>query len=247
MHFCTLVISKDGQETSVDRLLAPYDESLEVEAYLEECWCLNREATDQSRAEIDEATRELAAKNRQLSEQCNKNPVQGKALVAERQRVNRDIHTLRQRIIRQHPQYGRPDDRCDDCRGSGKIETTYNPNGRWDWWQVGGRFTGMLSPGYDPTKDPNNRAPCDRCKGDADCRYCKGTKTIAMWPTQWKQYSGDTMPVKDLLQDWKPEYLPYSCVTPDGTWHTDSISESELKALLSANEDCFATVVDCHS
>jgi len=40
-----------------------------------------------------------------------------------------------------------------------------NPNAKWDWWQVGGRWTGMLVPDYDPNKDPDNIQTCELCGG----------------------------------------------------------------------------------
>jgi hypothetical protein len=35
---------------------------------------------------------------------------------------------------------------------------------RWDWWVVGGRFTGILDPSYDPDKDERNYSPCEYCE-----------------------------------------------------------------------------------
>jgi hypothetical protein len=65
----------------------------------------------------------------------------------------------------------------------------------WDWYVIGGRWTGILT-GYDPTKDPRNIETCNLCNGsgtrpDADrfgsdwkkqmkgCNGCMGTgKTV---------------------------------------------------------------------
>ena len=38
-----------------------------------------------------------------------------------------------------------------------------NPDGHWDWFQIGGRWTGHLSD-YDPEKDPANIERCDLCE-----------------------------------------------------------------------------------
>lgn len=40
----------------------------------------------------------------------------------------------------------------------------HNPNGKWDWWQLGGRWTGVWSD-YDPAKDPANHQTCWLCQG----------------------------------------------------------------------------------
>lgn len=37
--------------------------------------------------------------------------------------------------------------------------------GWWDWYQVGGRWTGVHNPEYDPCEDPRNHEPCSVCGG----------------------------------------------------------------------------------
>lgn len=90
-----------------------------------------------------------------------------------------------------------------------------NPNKKWDWWQVGGRWTGLLSPIYDPNDDPNNTEVCALCQGtgmrrdavghkaraenpDFKCNGCEGNKISVKWPTQWKKFSGDQVKRGDL-------------------------------------------------
>lgn len=82
-----------------------------------------------------------------------------------------------------------------------------NPNKKWDWWQVGGRWTGMLNPVYDPESDPNNSEICFLCKGtgkrpdmkiENGCNGCEGTGIRTKWPTQWAKFSGDQIQRKDL-------------------------------------------------
>jgi hypothetical protein len=46
--------------------------------------------------------------------------------------------------------------------------------GFWDWWSIGGRWTGFLD-GYDPEADPRNQEPSGR----------------ALWPTDWEPHAGD--------------------------------------------------------
>jgi hypothetical protein len=40
----------------------------------------------------------------------------------------------------------------------------FSNGSRWDWYVVGGRFTGLLD-GYDPTEDPVNMVVCNLCQG----------------------------------------------------------------------------------
>lgn len=85
-----------------------------------------------------------------------------------------------------------------------------NPNKKWDWWTVGGRFTGLFSPDYDPAKDSANQEVCFLCRGtgkrldmvvDNGCNGCKGTGVREKWPTQWKPHSGDQITVAQLREN----------------------------------------------
>lgn len=59
----------------------------------------------------------------------------------------------------------------------------YRKEGWWDWWQIGGRWTGVIS-GYDPDKDPEN---FDFDRGEVK------------WPTQWVLHNGDVCYPADVL------------------------------------------------
>ena len=41
----------------------------------------------------------------------------------------------------------------------------FRDGSKWDWWSVGGRWTGSLDEGYDPYKDSRNMHECWLCKG----------------------------------------------------------------------------------
>lgn len=81
---------------------------------------------------------------------------------------------------------------------------------RWDWWQIGGRWTGLLS-SYDPEADEKNYEPCKYCgatgkraepplvgPGTVHCNGCKGTGRAFKWPTEWAHHTGDTVLKRDL-------------------------------------------------
>lgn len=84
----------------------------------------------------------------------------------------------------------------------GKVFKRTNPNAKWDWWQIGGRWSGMLEVGYDPKTDPANMENCFLCGGtgqrDDDigkaqraidpnymCNGCDGKGVRSKWPTGW--------------------------------------------------------------
>jgi hypothetical protein len=120
--------------------------------------------------------------------------------------------------------------RCED----GEFYS-YNPQGWWDWYQIGGRWTGHLD-GYNPETDPRNVEPCDICNGTGTrdwssvnwdesrsgttleawiatcngCNGCHGTGTRTTWPTQWAEYPGDVARLGDVrarLEESPPYHI----------------------------------------
>ncbi len=116
-----------------------------------------------------------------------------------------------------------------------------NEDGVWDWYQVGGRWTGFYSE-YDPEDDPRN---VDNATGYNAERTGRKIK----WPTQWKEFEGDLIPVSYILNIRK---FPVYVFLPDGrrVGHWDDEREENQQAvevaLLDA-KDKLALVVDIHS
>lgn len=136
-------------------------------------------------------------------------------------------------------------DRYEDgsgCGGTGIDRTTYNPDSKWDWWTIGGRWSARFKEGYEPESDPRNWETCELCAGTGErldglsgerkCNGCGGMDRVVKpgeppigvkvkWPTQWVPVpEGDVIAVKDLLTraDFK-ELMPFSVLTPDGSWN----------------------------
>jgi hypothetical protein len=142
-------------------------------------------------------------------------------------------------------------------------EATDELTGHWDWWVVGGRWTGALT-GYKPNEDPANRETCKLCGGSGDraayrnearhlqhatgCNGCLGTGIETKWPTDWKGHDGDVTPAANLNGgDWPS--LIAGVVTPDGEWHGGLMADypkDKIRELVSAHPDATAIVVDCH-
>jgi len=122
-------------------------------------------------------------------------------------------------------------------------------NIEWDWFQIGGRWTGFFD-GYDPEKDPANIKPCDICNATGTrsdevgikngfttrkieeeghprngetgwCNGCNGTGKRVEWPTQWAMHDGDTIPIDQLTAE---HLTKVHAVLPDG-WRWCSSEE----------------------
>jgi hypothetical protein len=75
------------------------------------------------------------------------------------------------KVTAAHELYRKPDAGCEQCGGTGRWRTTGNPQGFWDWWEIGGRWTGLLEPAYDPEADARNYSPCKYCDAETRKRY----------------------------------------------------------------------------
>lgn len=119
------------------------------------------------------------------------------------------------------------------------YEETWNDDaeerdGWWDFWMVGGRWTGEWLPGYDPRTDPLNvdPRPCFICNGtghrpdigDMDrqeyiqwcggCNGCHGKGHQVKWPSDFRPIAEDCLPVQRFLDN--AELLsPRRLVLPD--------------------------------
>lgn len=107
-----------------------------------------------------------------------------------------------------------------------------NPVGLWDWYSIGGRWTGNLS-GYDPAADPANVETCWLCQGggmrddelgrayrattpEYTCNGCNGIGRKVKWPTQWERHPGDVLSALDFtshMADLPAEKMPYAVFT----------------------------------
>lgn len=108
---------------------------------------------------------------------------------------------------------------------------------RWDWWQIGGRFTGALD-GYDPGEDPENLTACEVCEGTGTrpewpvetspewivecngCNGCHGQGQHLKWPSEWADHAGDIMATLEAHTIGNA-FVPAAVVTPDGEWHEE--------------------------
>ena len=226
-HFPVAVFHKPNQR--IDELLAPYDENLEVEAYVR---YTRQEAID-------------TARQREYNK--NKSDDECWAIMADGERTDED----------------------------GNILTTYNPQSKWDWWEVGGRWSGMLNLDGKPVNSGR--------VGDLD--FTKGVKEaydthLRFWDvvvehkpakadedyfsiyneSYYREYYGD----RETYARHMSQFSTYAVVTPDGVWHgkgdmgwwgCSSESAEEAKSwedhykerfLDAADPDWILTIVDCH-
>ena len=266
-HFVVLVLSpnkpssKEAAQEYVEDLLAPYDESRDVAPYLKDCYCIGslarKAASEQAAAELgnmgdirDKYWEEMKVLTTTLMNGVPENYANAEASREARDKASKMISpTWKERIqpiqdreeaLRdEHPDKDKPDAGCEECEGTGKYKTRSNPNGKWDWWTIGGRWTGHLRPDYDPYKDPRNLKTCWLCHGTGKrddelgrnfrlkdptytCNGCNGSGQEVVFASKLAEppEGGNVALVSRVLQllDEGHNLLPFAIIRPTGEW-----------------------------
>jgi hypothetical protein len=195
-HFLVgVIVTPDSNvEQAVERLLAPFNENIEVPEYQRPCSCIGRDKES-------------------------------------------------------------PDPDCEECHGSGTHPSQYNPDSKWDWYQIGGRWDGVICKlpplDVDPVRDAQAEFAESMATGNMSAWLAK-TQAIH---EQLSQASRNVCPVKDWDRDL------HAVVTPDGVWHqcaemgwwgmtrdekNKEVWERELKDIQEKHIDQLIVGVDCH-
>lgn len=135
-HFTVLVAAKDQRQ--LKKLLDPYDENKEVEPYQDDCTCIGQFA----RREASEAAAKLCGPFDAFRESFKASSDQSQA-AWEKHIV--PYTQAEQAALDKHPMKDKPAPDCEECHGTGKYMRTYNPQSKWDWWVIGGRWEGLLT------------------------------------------------------------------------------------------------------
>lgn len=297
-HFFGVVLvpkgtSRKSAEDIIAELVEPYNEATHVPEYDEKCGCVGQIAR---RAVSEETVRRMGTINdlRDRFHKANPSPpypTEKPGMSKEEKKKMWDAYhkkdkehskiwtkavrpwqMLEKRLFAEHSQSKKPDPKCDECHGSGTRKTTYNPDSHWDWWTIGGRWTGAFTPDYDPSEDPRNIETCNLCEGTGKrndalgkdhrkrdpsygCNGCNGTGKSVKF--SYEPHGGDIMPLSKVPKS----VIPYSLVTPDGEWHQKGemgwfgMSDNEkdekvwtktVRSLFRKHKDCLAVVVDYH-
>lgn len=238
-HFNVAVIHREDQ--SIDELLEPYDENIEVEPYID---YTKQMAIEHARRNYAGHTDALPADA--TDEQCWK--------------------------------YMAEDYEADRIDGDGNLYTTYNPKSKWDWWTIGGRWSGLIK-----TKDGDTVDECRIGEMDltpnqdvynhalrfwdvyVDKKPLKPGETEEQYNTFYREsYFKDRYLDCETYAKCQASFMTRAVVTPDGEWHEagemgwfgcSSETDEEWRGwaknyqktyIESADPDLIITIVDCH-
>jgi hypothetical protein len=251
--------------SALEKALAPFDENLETDRYV-----------SKTKEAIIADGKERIATSKERYEQYRANPEKYTAECSNKQYVAwlRDefpvmLEWTDEQIYQDRiKSYG-----SDDISPDGGIYSTRNPQSKWDWWDVGGRFGGMLLvKGEEEDFTPVNQA---RLK-DIEWGKMQESDRIARKNGAKKLFREDDEGMRHLCFGIEPgttieqyietdtPFATFAVITPDGEWHESATmgfwavtynekeSEEEWgkkfheRFLKDANPETILVVVDCH-
>ncbi len=253
-HFGVLVILKSMKpniEDAVERALAPFSENKEVDEHEVTCWCVGQQAKREAHVTANSTLYDLNTERTRMWTDIETMPTRPSEEVIQQmwEKILNPWFAAEKHALENHPLKLAADKNCDECSGTGKHMSDRNPEGYWDWYQIGGRWTGALNPEYKPEKDPANK------------ELGPDGKLTTKWPTSWAKYDGDVQRVGIASADTLSKAF-FAVVTPDGKWHTqgkmgwfgtstnnmtDEQWLAHLEQLVTEHLGETCVVVDCHS
>lgn len=246
----------------IDTLLAPYSEHLEVEPYDKECWCVNSEARQYGTQMANQLVGNIQERRNLFSEMqivIDLRKLQRETLLVKDwetyevyedqlndqwKAFNADYFKAWEETCdtyeQSHPMHLKPNLQCESCNGTGVYESTYNPQSKWDWYRVGGRWDGDLI--GNPQESENG------------FNFDKRHETI----------SNNSLPIDELVSRHKQTgevFSFFAVVTPEGEWiekgtmgwwgivtdeKTASTWEQQLLTIYARYADHDIVALDCH-
>lgn len=136
-HFPVAVITKGKPtEAVLAAMLAPYDESKEVLHFTSRADLIKQKRQEISDFIESNYARYLADKEKYIAECTNENHI--KYITEE---FPKKLLWTDEKCYQDAIKYTEKEDICKD----GSVRSTYNPDSKWDWYQVGGRWAGLLT------------------------------------------------------------------------------------------------------
>lgn len=131
-YTCIAIPAKDG---SLVDLMERYNENREVSTYKRPCYCRSGKLRKMAKEGAESKFGEGFIEKCRSAFPKNGTDEDWKALTG-------DYFREYDRILNQP--LPAADSSCEDCNGSGEVDTNRNPESKWDWYQIGGRWSGAF-------------------------------------------------------------------------------------------------------
>lgn len=215
-HFAVAVFTDES--TYVDDLLEPYYEGLTVEKYL---YRTKSELLKHAREYLEnyKNTRYaeyIADPEAYLQTRCHGDRENGHFVYISTEFMNRYNESDEEVLQREYADYD--DDMID---ADGNVYSTYNPKSKWDWYEIGGRFSGMLM-------SLKKEGIFDELPvSDIDFLEMRKEEIKSLSPYDkaisdsffTEEYMKRMYPSQEVYEKICTTFWTRAAVTPDGEWH----------------------------
>lgn len=224
-HFTVAVFTKDEHQ-DVDDLLAPYNESITVAPYVD---LTKEELIRREREQMHAAYSNSYAQWQKdpIAYEKTANPEHIQYLKSLPERMQWTDEQVYEEAIKSYDE--------EDITSDGSLLSRYNPDSKWDWYEVGGRWQGMLilktgktgergTPGLMTKITKNFDAACVT-DIDFDAMRKKQLEGIQPYQEALKssfykeEYMRERYPTETEYIQRMTAFRTYSVLTPDGVWH----------------------------
>ena len=257
-HFTTLIIQKE-HTTSLENLLAPYDEGLEKPKHIRKT---KQQIIDYQRKDIQEYAKGLYADFLKdpaaHKEKYSQNPGHLEYIEKEfpemlKMTTDEELYNF----------YRKNNDYC-EYDDDGNELSTYNDDSKWDWYEIGGRWGGELILKDGTHVDSARVGDIDwKAMNKPDDKSLEYFNTLWKSPTTTKEQKAKSGTKAKFIKE-KSKFVTRAVVTPDGEWHEpgemgywgcSSETDDEWDAWQKGYYDSFLknlddndviTVIDCH-
>jgi hypothetical protein len=262
-HFFTIVIINEEEinaftyenaQNYITEPMEPYSENIEVEPYEKECYCIHSNLSNAVMKQLEKENLFIEDIHNRFNTKFKESFVLPKAedyedkklysdaimeLVDGRQKLweefSKEYMDRKEQLHKELKEGILPDPDCEDCNGTGIEISTYNPQSKWDWYCIGGRWDGAIK----------NLETID--DGIGGFNFGPAFHTVER----------NIIKVDDISKD----ISVFAIVTPDGIWHekgkmlsfamVDNEKEqdkwqTEVRNILNQYKDKIAIGVDCH-
>lgn len=274
-HYYVIALVPRGTEDvegKVKEMLAPYSENLEVPEHSVRCGCVGWLAELDVWERIDSrfgTPEELGRKFAETATLDESDSEKWRVFMAP-------VFAAEEEMMDCHELKDEPDETCPDCGGTGEFLTTYNPESKWDRWDMVGGRSGVLGPVHDAARGSagpdvpiacggNGVEPSEDANGsgaEAMCRLCPGTAGSGAELAEACACKGvPAMEFLSLLDRDIERHCPFAVLTSDGEWHERgrmmmlgcvsgemprSEWHEEVRTVVAAHADCLAVECDLH-
>lgn len=135
-HYSVAVFVDKLRDLEVSRLLAPYDESLIVPHVISREDLINNERRSFERYRDTYYAEYLKNPEEYIAKCSNKEHIEyiSKEFPERLKWTDEDFYQYAIRYVDK-----------DNILPDGSVKENYNPHAKWDWWEIGGRWSGMIN------------------------------------------------------------------------------------------------------